>query len=183
MLLILCIAAIRPALARDVRLQDFTFPKITAETHALDPLLGKWNCLWDLHSPRYKKKAKVIWTFASVGDGLMVHDEYRADNGSGGTVFLGETYRAYNPETKTWTFQATQYVSPQSGLKSGEWDAGTTRFEKGGVIDEIPKGSVTTLFRFYPIKRDSFSVVGERSKDGGKTWSTITGIECTRAQQ
>jgi hypothetical protein len=180
LLLILGIAMTRPALAQDVKLQDFPFPKITAETHAQDALLGKWNCLWDLHSTRYTRKVNVKWTFTRVGDGLMIHDEYRADNGAGGTVFLGETYRAYHPEKKTWTFQATQYVAPESGMKSGEWDAGTTRFENGDVIDEIPTGTDTTRYRFYNIKRDSFSVVGERSQDSFKTSSTITNIECTR---
>lgn len=180
-LLALGIAVTRPALTQNVSLQSFHLPKITAETHALDAVLGKWNCLWDLHSARYKRKVKVIWTFAGAGEGFMVHDEFRADNGSGGTLFVGETYRAYNPVTKAWTFQATQYVSAQSGMKSGEWDAGTTRFDDDDFTDEISKGAVTTWFRFH-VKRDSFSVVGERSKDGGETRSTITNIECTRAQ-
>ncbi len=181
-LLILVIEVTRPALTQDLKPQDLTLPKITVETHALDTLLGKWDCLWDTLNPQFKK-VKVIWTFASVGDGLMVYDEFRADNGFGVTAFLGETYRAYNPQTKSWTFRATQYVSPQSGSKSGEWDAGTTRFEHGDVIDEIPKDTGTERFRFYHIEHDGFSVIGERSKDGGQTWSTLTNIGCMRAQQ
>jgi hypothetical protein len=162
--------------------QDLTLPQVTTETHALDSLLGKWTFVQDLHNPQYPK-AKGMWTFARVGDGFMVYDEYRTDNGSGGTIFLGETYRAYNPETKTWSFRATQYASPRIGLKSGEWDAGTTRFENGDIVDEITKGAVLNRFRFYNIKHDSFSVVGETSKDGGKTWTNITDIECSRARE
>lgn len=182
MSLILGIVVTRPALAQDLKLQDLTLPKITAETHAMDVLLGKWNCSWNPYGAQFKN-VKVIWTFASVGDGLMVYDEFRADNGSGGTSFLGETYRAYNPETKAWTFRATTYVSPLTGVKSGEWDTGTTWFVNGDIIDEIPKDTGTERFRFYHIGHDGFSVIGERSKDGGQTWSTLTTIECTSAQQ
>ena len=178
LLLLVVLELSTPALA-----QDWTLPQATAETHAFDSLLGKWNFVQDLHNPQYPK-AKGVWTFSRIGDGFMIFDEYRTDNGSGGTVFLGETYRAYNPDTKTWSFRATQYASPRIGLKSGEWDAGTTRFENGDIIDEIPKaGAVINRFRFYNIKRDSFSLAGETSKDGGKTWSNVTDIECVRAQE
>lgn len=182
MLLILGIAVTKPALTQDLKLQDMTLPKITAETHALDALLGKWNCLWNPYNTQFKK-VKVIWTFASVADGLMVYDEFRADNGAGGTPFLGETYRAYNPETKAWTFRAMTYLSPLTGVKSGEWDVGMTWFENGDVIDEIPKDTGTERFRFYHIEHDGFSVIGEKSKDGGQTWSTLATIECMSAQQ
>ena len=112
----------------------------------------------------------------------MVADEYRAHYGSGETGYLAETYRAFDPAGKTWSFQSTQYLSSKFG-KSGEWQAGTTTFENGEVIDVIVTGSITTRFRFYNIKKESFAVVGERSKDGGKTWANVTNIECRRAQE
>lgn len=182
LLLFLGVVICSPLDAQDSPLhpQDWPLPELTADTHALDSLLGKWTFVQDLHNPQYPK-LKGTWTFSRGGDGFMVFDEFRTDNGSGGTAFLGETYRAYNPKTKTWSFRATQYINPQFGL-SGEWDAGTTRFERGDIIDEIPKGSTISRFRFYNIKPDSFSLVGETSKDGGKTWANTMNIECVRAQ-
>jgi hypothetical protein len=189
LLLILSVAVIRPVLAQDrnqppstEEIRTLTLPPLTEETHAWDPLLGKWNFSQQIHNPEVNLKG--TWTFSRMGDGFMIFDEYRTDNGAGGTLFLGETYRAYNPDKKIWTFEATQYVAPNKmGLKDGEWDAGTTRFENGDIIDEIPKGTEISRYRFYNIKRDSFSVVGEKSKDDGKTWSNIADIECMRAQQ
>jgi len=169
------------ALSRPTFAQDWTLPQVTAETHALDALLGKWNFSQAGHIPEFK--AKGTWTFSRMGDGFMVFDEYRTDNGAGGTAFLGETYRAYNPDQKTWSFVATQYAAPKIGLKNGEWDAGTTRFQNGDIVDEIPKGALINRFRFYNIKKNSFSLIGETSKDGGKTWVNTMDIDCVRAQE
>jgi len=176
MLLMLGVVVSRPALA-----QDWALPPLPAETHALDSLLGKWNFLQEGHIPQFK--AKGTWTFSRGGDGFMIFDEYRTDNGSGGTAFLAETYRAYNPEKNAWTFEATQYAAPKLALKNGEWDAGRTRFENGDIIDEVPKGALINRFRFYNIKKNSFSLIGETSRDGGKTWVNTMDIDCVRAQE
>ena len=169
------------AVGRPVLAQDWSLPPLSANTHALDALLGKWSFTQEGHVPKFK--AKGTWTFSRAGDGFMVFDEYRTDNGSGGTLFLGETYRAFNPEKNAWTFEATQYAAREVGLKNGEWDAGTTRFENGDIIDEISKGGVINRFRFYNIKKNSFSVIGETSKDGGKTWVGSMDIACVREQE
>jgi hypothetical protein len=162
-------------------IRTLTLRPLTEETHAWDSLLGKWNFSQQIHNP--KVNLKGTWTFSRMGDGFMIFDEYRTDNGAGRTLFLGETYRAYSPDKKAWTFEATQYATPKMGLKDGEWGAGTTRFENGDIIDEIPKGAVISRFRFYNIEKNSFSVIGETSKDDGKTWVDDMDIECVRAQQ
>jgi hypothetical protein len=166
------------AISTSTLAQDWSLPPLPTGTHALDSLLGKWHFSQEGHIPQFK--AKGTWTFSRMGDGFMIFDEYRTDNGSGGTVFLGETYRAYNPEKNTWTFEATQYAAPKIALKNGEWDAGRTRFENGDIIDEISKGDVINRFRFYNIKKNSFSLIGETSKDG-KAWVNTMDIECVRA--
>jgi hypothetical protein len=176
LLLILGVAVCRPAPA-----QDWSLPPVPTGAHAMDSLLGKWNFSQEGHIPQFK--AKGTWTFSRMGDGFMIFDEYRTDNGSGGTAFLGETYRAYNPERNAWSFEATQYAAPRIAVKNGEWDAGATRFENGDIIDEIPKGAVINRFRFYKIKTNSFSLIGDTSKDGGKTWVNTMDIDCVRAQE
>ena len=161
--------------------QDWSLPPLSAETHALDSLLGKWNFSQEGHIPQFK--AKGTWTFSRMADGFMILDEYRTDNGAGGTAFLGETYRAYNPEKNVWTFEATQYAAPRMALKNGQWDAGATRFKNGDIIDEILKGALIHRFRFHNIKKNSFSLTGETSKDGGKTWVNTMDIDCVRAPE
>ena len=127
--------------------QEFVVPAVPAETHLLDPLLGHWTYVEDLHNPQHYK-AKGTWTFTRSADGLVVFDEFRTGNGSGGTAVLVETYRAYNPTKKTWSFQATIYQAPMIGQRNGEWDEGVTRIQDGEIFHEITKGNTITRARF-----------------------------------
>jgi hypothetical protein len=171
------------AVAVSATSQEPVLPQPLAETHALDSLLGKWTFVEELHNPQYPPKLKGTWTFDKSGDGFMIIDEFRSFNTSGGTALLGETYRAYNPDKKTWSFQATIYESPMIGRRNGEWDAGVTRFRDGEIFDEITKGSTITRGRFYSLNRDSFSFVFDGSNDNGKTWVNPIDIEATRAKE
>jgi hypothetical protein len=102
--------------------------------------------------------------------------------GSGGAAVSAETYRAYNPDKSTWSFQATTYQSPMIGRRNGEWDAGITRTQDGQIFDEVTKGPAITRARFYNLKRDSFFCVFETSNDSRKTWVNPIAIEAVRAQ-
>ena len=164
-----------PALA-----QEWTIPAVPAATHLLDPLLGRWTYVEDLHDAQHDRP-KGTWTFSRSADGFIVSDEFRTSDGSGGTAVLVDTFRAYNPKTKTWTFQATIYQAPKIGRKNGEWDAGVTTVQDGQVFDEVRKGSMISRGRFYNIKRNSFSFRFDISTDGGKTWGKPIDIEAVRA--
>jgi hypothetical protein len=159
--------------------QSFTIPSVPAETHQLDSLLGHWTYVEDLHSPQNYKPTGT-WTFTRSADGFMVSDEFRTDNGAGGTAVVAETYRAYNPATKAWSFQATIYQAPMIGQKNGEWDLGVTRVQNGEIYDEITKGDTISRVHFYNIKSDKFSCRFDTSNDGGKTWIKPVDIEATR---
>jgi hypothetical protein len=163
--------------------QEPVLPPLPAETHALDSLLGTWTFIEELHNPKYPSKLTGTWAFNLTGDGFMIIDEFRSFNGSGGTALLGETYRAYNPDKKAWSFQATLYQSPTIGRRNGEWDAGTTRIQGGQIFDEVTKGSTISRARFYNLKQDSFSCVFDTSNDSGKTWVNPVDIEAVRAQK
>jgi hypothetical protein len=169
------------AVAVSAAAQEWDIPQVTSETHALDSLLGKWTYVEDIHNPQYPKITGT-WAFDRSADGFMVIDEFRNSNGSGGTAVLAETYRAYNPDKKTWSFQTTIYQSRRIGLQNGEWDAGITRIQDGQIFDEVTKGSKISRVRFYNLKKGSFSCVFETSNDNGKTWVNPIDIEAVRAQ-
>jgi hypothetical protein len=168
------------AVALSAIAQEWDIPQASPETHALDSLLGKWTFVQDLHNPQYPR-VKGTWTFNRSGDGFMVIDEFRSFNTSGGTALLAETYRAYNPEKKTWRFQAIIYESPMIGQRNGEWDAGATRIQDGQIFDEVTNGPRISRARFYHLQRDSFSCVLDTSNDSGKTWVHPIDIEAVRA--
>jgi hypothetical protein len=159
--------------------QTYIMPAVPAETHLLDPLLGNWTYVEDFHGPQHYKPTGT-WTFSRAADGFVVSDEFRTANGSGGTAVVVETYRAYNPATRAWTFQTTIYQSPLIGQKNGEWDEGITRVQGGEIYDETTKADTLTRVRFYNIKSNSFSCRAETSNDGGKTWIKPVDIEATR---
>jgi hypothetical protein len=150
--------------------QEPVLPQAPVEAHALDSLLGKWTFVEELHKPQFPPKLKGTWTFGRSADGFLIVDEFRSLNGSGGTALLAETYRAYNPDTRTWSFRATIYESHVIGPRNGEWDAGITRIEDGQIVDEITNGLKIIRARFYNLKSDSFSCALETSNDSGKTW-------------
>jgi hypothetical protein len=176
-LLIVGAAAVATAVA-----QEPVLPEAPAETRALDSLLGRWTFAEELHKPQVPSKLRGTWTFSRAGDGFLIIDEFRSLNGSGETALLAETYRAYNPDNKTWSFQATIYESPIIGPRNGQWDAGITRIQDGQVFDEVRNGTKISRARFYNLRRDSFSCVLDTSNDGGKTWVNPINIEAVRAR-
>ena len=110
-------------------------------------------------------------------DGYMVVDEYRVFDDQGGTAYLGETYRVFNPSKKQWEFR---FVEPFSGT----WHEGTG-VKVGNemhLTQGTPGGGSMSRIRYYDIRPDRFSWISERSRDGGKTWTKGTRIEATRAK-
>jgi hypothetical protein len=177
---VVALLVVGAAVAMSAPAQDWDIPPVSSETHALDSLLGKWTFVEDLHNPQYPK-LKGTWTFNRSGDGFTILDEFRLFNTSGRTSLLGETYRAYNPDTKTWSFQAAIYQSRMIGSRNGEWDLGMTTIRAGQIFDEVAKGSTITRARFYNLTGDGFSCVLDTSNDGGKTWVKPIDIEAVRA--
>ena len=96
---------------------------------------------------------------------------------------VAETYRAYNPATRSWSFQATLYQAPIIGQRNGEWDRGVTRIHDGEIFDEITKGDTIARVHFYNIRKDRFSCRFDTSPDGGKTWVKPVDIEAVRASE
>ena len=168
------------ALAAPGVAQQFAIPNLPADAHLLDPLLGRWTYVEDLHDPQHYRP-RGTWTFAKSADGFVVFDEFRTANGSGGTAVLVDTFRAYNPTRRTWSFQATIYQAPMIGTKNGEWDEGVTRIQDGEIFDEIIKGDTITRAKFYNIRTDTFSCRLDTSNDGGKTWVKPVDIDAVRA--
>jgi hypothetical protein len=163
--------------------QEPVLPRPPAETNAFDFLLGKWTFVEEPHDPRFPPKVNGAWTFSRSADGFMVVDEFRTFNSSRETVLLGETYRAYNPDKKMWTFQGTIFQSPMVGPRNGEWDAGITTFQRGQIIDEVTNGKTINRGRIFNIKPDTFSCVFETSNDNGQTWGTPINVEAVRSRE
>lgn len=155
-------------------------PAPPPESSQFDFLLGAWNIEETPNMEGVPEKVRGRWTAQKSADGYMVTDEFRILDDAGRTVYLGETYRVYNPGAKQWTFR---YVEPQFGT----WHEGTGRREGDEMHlvqkNRRPDGKESLLkIRYYDITPQHFRWAGERSEDGGKTWQPGPRIEATRAK-
>jgi hypothetical protein len=152
-----------------------TRPQPAAETHQFDGLLGNWKFVEDLNlnSPKAPPTVKGEWTFVKAGDGFMINDEFRLFKDSGETIFLGETYRSYNPDKKVWEFQ---FIQP--GKTS--WQKGTSKAERSELIDLSENDGKTSRARFYNISATHFSCDFEVYDSASARWAGRKHVEATR---
>ncbi|MBV9718325.1 MAG: hypothetical protein JOZ77_03340 [Candidatus Eremiobacteraeota bacterium] len=158
--------------------QPWSIPALPSGAHVLDGLLGGWT---------YVERGKGFtatgtWTFSRSADGFVIYDQFRTPNGKGGTAIVVDTFRAFNPTTQTWNFQAVTYQAREIGARSGEWDSGTTVARDGQIVDEIRKGNMISRVRFYDITNERFQCSVATSADAGKTWGKTIRIEAVRSR-
>ena len=143
--------------------------KASYEAHQgdFDYLLGDWEFT---SVSREYGKGRGYWSAVRLAEGAQILDEYRVVGDAGETYYVTSTLRAYNAVADRW-----ELVSVES--TNGLHDLGTARKvgaemhieQKFGVMSKTPS---LWRIRYYDIKPDSFSWTGDRSTDGGKTWTT-----------
>jgi len=72
------------------------------EASQFDFLIGAWDIVSEPNLPGVPERVRGRWTARKSADGYMVVDEYRVFDDDGATVYLGETYRVFNPSAKRW---------------------------------------------------------------------------------
>jgi hypothetical protein len=130
-----------------------------------DYLLGDWEFTavskqWGAFRGR--------WSAVKLADGQIL-DEYRVLDGDGKTVYVTTTLRNYNEAKKVWDLVG---ADPGGGLR----DFGTAR--RSGAEMHIEQtfgasGDRPSLWRirYHNIRPGAFSWAGDRSEDGGKSWT------------
>jgi hypothetical protein len=143
--------------------------KASYEAHQgdFDYLLGDWEFSAVSHE---FGSFRGYWSAVRLAEGAQILDEYRVVGGEGETYHVTSTLRVFNAVLDQW-----ELVSADKG--SGLHNFGTARKvgaemhleQKFGVMSKQPS---LWRIRYYDIKPDSFSWTGDRSTDGGKTWTT-----------
>lgn len=131
-----------------------------------DYLLGDWE--FTSISQEYGK-GKGYWSAVRLDGVGQILDEYRVVGDRGETLYVTATLRVFNSRLGLW-----ELVSVDTG--SGVQNVGTARRagtemhieQKFGVTGDHP--SIWRI-RYYNIQPDRFSWSGDRSTDGGKTWT------------
>ena len=131
-----------------------------------DYLLGDWEFT---SVSRDFGAGRGYWSAVRLAEGAQVLDEYRVVGDSGQTYYASATLRAYNAVLDRW-----ELVSAEQG--TGLQNVGTAHKagaemhieQKFGVMSPTPS---LWRIRYYDIRPDRFSWTGDRSTDGGKTWT------------
>ena len=126
-------------------------------------MIGDWNVAIKLNQPNGKSfEYKAKWHNYWMLDGYAVMQEWR------GPYSTGAEMRYYHLKSKTWTGR-NLYVP-------GSWK-NTYPLKEGDriIIGHDPKkdsegNTFNTREVYSNITENSFKLVGEISKDGGKTW-------------
>jgi hypothetical protein len=131
-----------------------------------DYLLGDWEFTAD---SQQWGKFRGGWSAMQLGSGGPILDEYRVLDDKGETMYATTTLRTYNALLDQW-----ELVSTDAG--TGLQNAGTAHREGTEmIIDQkfgygSPNPSMWHI-RYHDIQADRFSWAGDRSTDGGKTWT------------
>ena len=123
---------------------------------------------------------QVTWVGRYILDGYAIADEFRMADAQGNLVMLGQNYRSYNTEKKTWVMKW------QEALTSTWLDLGPE--ELGGVTANNAFIAFKARFRpdeihritFSNISEDHFTWRAEASTGEQKTWTEVMVIEVSR---
>lgn len=132
-----------------------------------DYLLGDWEFTSVSHE---FGAGHGCWSAVRLAEGAQILDEYRVVGDSGQTYYASSTLRAYNAVLDQWELVSAESGSGLQNVGTAHWVGAEMHIEqKFGVMSPTPS---LWRIRYYDIRPDRFSWTGDRSTDGGKTWTT-----------
>ncbi len=187
--LLLLIALARLAPAQD---GDFGAPNPNApeELSQFVFLIGKWRCESKVKGQDGEYQTySAVWIGRYVLDGYVIADEFRQMDSDGQLTQLGQTYRSYNSEKKTWVMKWHDALA-STWLDLVPEDLGGVRVTDTAITfkHHLPPGPVAKLFPPHTIFRmtisdispDHFTWRAHVSTDGEKTWDQVQVLEAYR---
>ncbi|HYR98179.1 MAG TPA: hypothetical protein VEO58_04145 [Gemmatimonadales bacterium] len=168
-ILLVAMLALAPALSAQVtgqRTREQIRASYDAHQGDFDYLLGDWQ--FTSVSQEFGK-GRGYWSAVRLAEGAQVLDEYRVVGDSGETYYVTNTLRAYNAVLDQWELVSTEGGTGLQNIGTGHRIGAEMHIEqKFGVTS--PNPSIWRI-RYYDIGPDRFSWTGDRSTDGGKTWT------------
>ncbi len=132
-----------------------------------DYLLGDWEFTSVSHE---FGKGRGYWSAVRLAEGAQILDEYRVVGDTGQTYYVTNTLRAYNAVLDQWELVSTEQGTGLQNVGTAHRVGAEMHIEqKFGVMSQAPS---LWRIRYYDIRPDRFSWTGDRSTDGGKTWTT-----------
>ena len=174
--------------------EDYGIPNRNAprELSQFAFLIGTWRCESRVKGPDGAFRTyPAAWVGRYILDGYVIADEFRQLGPAGEVAQLGQNYRSYNTDKKTWIIRWHDALD-STWLELGPEDLGGVQVRGGTVTYQHrrPRGRagrlfpVQSLFRltYSNISEDHFTWVAELSTDGGETWAEVQVIEAHRVK-
>ena len=156
-----------PAQATASRTPEQMRASYDAHQGDFDYLLGDWEFT---SVSREFGAGRGYWSAVRLAEGAQVLDEYRVVGDSGQTWYVTNTLRAYNANLDQWELVSTERGSGLQNVGTAHRAGDEMHIEQQFGVG-TPHPSLWRI-RYYDIRPDRFSWTGDRSTDGGKTWTT-----------
>lgn len=155
-------------------------------------LIGTWQCESSVKGPDGAFRTyPATWIARYILDGYVIADELKQLGPAGEVAHLGQNYRSFNGDSKTWIIKWLDALD-STWLDMGPEDLGGVEARAGIVTykHRRPRGRTGRLFplqslfrlTFSNMSEDHFTYRAELSTDGGETWDEVQVIEANRVK-
>ncbi|HKE88690.1 MAG TPA: hypothetical protein VKB45_00050 [Gemmatimonadales bacterium] len=160
------------------------------ELVTFDFLVGAWECESSVRAPDGSVRTRpATWVGRYILDGYAIADEFRQLGPAGEVAMLGQTFRAFNTDAKTWVMRWLDALDA-TWLDLGPEELGGVTVRDGTITyrHRRPRGRSGRLFPLQSLFRVSFVDITEAgfhwrsevSTDNGETWAEVQTIAARR---
>ena len=112
-------------------------------------------------------------------DSCVILEEWTSANTQQGLIYSDKSFNMYNIATKQWQQTWVDNTGNTTEFLRGEGKDGKIIYYADNVVDAKGKAFMRRL-TFTKLSDDKVRQLGERSDDGGKTWTAEYDLEYRR---
>lgn len=136
-----------------------------------------WVGQWEVFSPKGVKAGDS--KISIILDSCVILEEWTSSAVQQGLIFSGKSFNSYNVATKQWQQTWTDNTGNTTEYLRGEANTGIIVYYADKVTGPDGKIFIRKL-TFTKLNEDKVRQLGERSDDGGATWTTEYDLEYRR---
>ena len=148
-------------------------PCSQSEFRQFDFWIGGWEAFGVKGAKAGDSKISVIL------DSCVILEEWTSANTQQGLIYSGKSFNSYNAATKQWQQTWTDNTGNTTEFLRGEGSPGKIIYYADKVTGSKGENFMRRL-TFTKLSDDKVRQFGERSDDGGKTWTVEYDLEYRR---
>lgn len=143
------------------------------EFRQFDFWLGEWEAFAKNGKKAGDSKISIIL------DSCVLLEEWTSANAQQGLIYKGKSFNSYNPATRQWQQTYADNTGSTTEYLRGEASAGKIVLYADNVIGQQGKIFIRRM-SFTKLDEKRVRQFGERSDDGGATWTAEFDLEYRR---